>query len=728
MRRATKTIRLACLWLVLSASGFLLAVEVRGTVRDIYNQPLAGVRVRAGEGGPVFITDADGAFAFTSAEQATHLTLYFDNPQFHGEKRMLFLKDKSTPVNIYLIPVRLLREDVTVTALNSVEKTVAAPMAQNVVSSATVREDQPETVVQAVQKSPGVHFIGKGGITVTPSIRGLARRRVLFLIDGARITSDRSAGASAHFFPPEMIRQVEIARSAQSVIYGSDAIGGVIQVISRSGRDPESGIAALNLSGHSADGKFNGGLALRGKAGAFSWLAAVQVARAGDYASAAGSVLNSGYRYYSASLAMDYETEKRGLRLGFFGAAGRDIGKPERANDRTVASFYPEDNTRLLTLSYRDKGPMANGSLNFSFFIDANDYELDKVKYAEGQTDISRNHAFDFGMRAFLKTAIAHGISCQAGIDYYGRRGVDMKNETWRQGVLRESSFPVAAGRRGDLGLYATLAWSAPAGFELLAGGRLATFYRSALAAGVFRENRSLAPALFLGVTRRIGDVLTLFVNSGTAFRLPSLSEAFYTGITGRSSIVGNPALEPEKSLSIDAGVKVHQRDLFIGAYFFQNSIRAMIEKFPLPGAAYTYANIEQGRIRGLELEFQYYPWKKLEIFGNGFCYRGRSNSGSALNDVPSARLFLGTKLWAGRLWGEMNWLAAAALRRPGPAEVAAAAYAVCDLKAGCYFSNRVILSAKIANVFNRAYYANGDPDMPLAKGIDLSLGLNLNL
>ncbi len=55
-------------------------------------------------------------------------------------------------------------------------------------------------------------------------------------------------------------------------------------------------------------------------------------------------------------------------------------------------------------------------------------------------------------------------------------------------------------------------------------------------------------------------------------------------------------------------------------------------------------------------------------------------------------------------------------------------AYGVTDLKAGCYFSNRLTLFAKIANLFNRAYYANADPDIPLARGVDLSVGLNLNL
>ena len=110
-----------------------------------------------------------------------------------------------------------------------------------------------------------------------------------------------------------------------------------------------------------------------------------------------------------------------------------------------------------------------------------------------------------------------------------------------------------------------------------------------------------------------------------------------------------------------------------------------MIEKFPVADSAYTYGNIERGCISGLEFEFQCFPLKKLEFFGNGFYYRGSGNGG-ALNDVPSAKFSLGTKLWLGRLWGEVDWLAAAALRRPGPAEVAVDAYQVFDLKAGCIF------------------------------------------
>ncbi|MCU0235894.1 MAG: TonB-dependent receptor [Acidobacteria bacterium] len=725
-KKKRRSLYLACLLTTLAMP--LAALEVRGTVRDIHDRPLAGIVVKVADGEHAVVTDADGAFAFSVDEAIPFLTLHFVSTQFHLEKRVISLRGAAVRMKVYLIPVRQLKEDVAVTAMNSAEKAIAVPAAQKVISGMTLREELPESVTQAVQNSPGVHFIGKGGIAVTPSIRGLARRRVLFLVDGARITSDRSAGTSGHFFPPELVRQVEVSRSASSVLYGSDAIGGVIQVFSRAGGDPEPGFCTLNLSGHSADEKLNGGISLRGKAGGLSWLVAAQVAQAGNYASGKGTVLNSGYRYYSGSLDIGYDTEKRGFRLRFLGSAGRDVGKPDRANDLAVSSFYPEENTRLLNFSYREDGWPAAGSLNIALFVNASDYELNKVRPAVRQKEVSRNDALDFGFRAFLKKRFSERLSLQSGIDYYGRGGVEMVNETWQQGVLSEAAVPLADGRRGDLGLYSTLSWQSPHGLDWLAGVRLGSFCRSARSSGVFLESRSLAPAFFLGATRRIRNSLTLFVNAGTAFRQPSLSESFYTGITGRSTIVGNPGLEPEKSLNLDAGVKVHGRDLFIAAALFQCSIRGMIEKFPLGGTAYTYANIESGRVRGLELEFQYYPLQKLEIFGNGFYYRGSSGGGGALNDVPSARLFLGTKLWLGRLWAEVDWLAATAQRRPGPAESAVPAFQVCDLKAGCYFSSRVLLFAKIANVFNRAYYANGDPDIPLARGIDLSMGLSLSL
>ena len=382
----------------------------------------------------------------------------------------------------------------------------------------------------------------------------------------------------------------------------------------------------------------------------------------------------------------------------------------------------------MLNIAYHENALVANGSMNFSFFMNPNEYELNKIKFSSKQLDISKNRAMDIGLRACLKKNLHRYLSYQFGVDYYGRANVDMENETWKNDAFASGSFPVENGRRNDLGMYVTMDYSGLAGFDLVGGARLGASSRSAISDGVFSEKSSLAPALFLGVTRRIHDSLTLFFNAGSAYRVPSLSEAFYTGITGRNSIVGNPGLLAERSVNLDAGVKFHRNNTFIGMYLFQCSIFDMIEKFPLSATSYTYDNIERGRIRGLELEFQFYPLKSLEFFGNAFYYQGVSTvSGQYLNDIPSAKLFLGARFWLGRFWSEVNWMASAAVKHPGPAEVANADYQVTDIKAGCYLSNRFFLFLKAANLFNRAYAANADPDIPAAKGLDVSLGLNMN-
>ncbi|HUU06598.1 MAG TPA: TonB-dependent receptor [Patescibacteria group bacterium] len=720
--------RLHSVLLVMLLALPLAGVEIHGTVKDIYNRPLPGVQIRIAPGGGLLVSNEKGEFDFTVDASESVLELYFETPLHYPEKRYVSAKESTPYMKVYLIPLKLLREDVTVTALNEAEKAISVPFAQSVVSKIEIRENQSETIVQAMQNSPGVHFIGKGGVSVTPSIRGLARRRILLLAAGARITSDRSAGASAQFYPPELVQQIEIVRSAASVLYGSDAIGGVIQIIPRDAQNAEPGFATMNISSHSADQKLNGGFSLKQKFGPYSVLAAMQISQADDYSAAGERMLNSGYRYYTGNLIAGYETEKRSFSLSFLKSAGRDIGKPERANDPAVSSFYPLENINLLNIAYRENTLSANSSLNFSLFLNPNNYELDKIKQSAKQVDIAKNCALDFGVRTTFKKSLDSHLSYQFGVDYYGRANVDMENETWKNGIFDSGSLPVKNGRRNDLGMYATLDYSGLADFDLVGGVRLGTFSRNAISDGVFLKKSSWAPAFFLGITRKIKDSLTLFFNVGTAYRLPSLSEAFYTGITGRSSIIGNSGLKPEKSLNLDAGLKIHRKNIFLGAYFFQYSVRDMIEKFPLNDTSYTYDNIEQGRIRGLELEFQFYPLKKLEIFSNAFYYQGRSTvSEKPLNDIPSAKLFLGVKYWLGRFWSEVNWLGSAAVKRPGPAETAIPAYSVTDVKAGCYFSNRLFVFLKIANLFDRAYFANADPDIPLAKGLDFSVGLNLS-
>ncbi len=121
----------------------------------------------------------------------------------------------------------------TVTVLGAAPTLDAAPGAS---TSLLTRSDlelrHVQTLSQAVDVVPGVSAISEGQAAV-PAIRGLARGRTLILVDGARASTERRAGANASFLDPATVRTIEVARGPGSVAYGSDAFGGVIAARTR---------------------------------------------------------------------------------------------------------------------------------------------------------------------------------------------------------------------------------------------------------------------------------------------------------------------------------------------------------------------------------------------------------------------------------------------------------------------------------------------------------------
>ncbi len=699
---------------------------LNGRVGDLSGQPLADAAVQVRGAGLSCRSGADGAFQLTLPGSISQVHLQVTLTGYRAQVLRVARGGLPRGLQVRLAAQPLLHEEVTVTALNEAERAAAVPFAQSVVGAPAIREKLPENVVEAGLGVPGLQPVGKGGVAVTPGIRGLARRRVLVLLDGARLVSDRSAGTSAAFVPNELIERIEIVRSAAAVLYGSDAIGGVLQVFTGGRRPGAGGLGDFQLSAGSASGRLSGALRVGGPLGPLQTLLFVQHARSGDYRAPGGTVLRSGYEYTTTGLALAWSHRRREASLRLLASWGHDVGKPERANDPQVFSYYPSDRNLVLNLAWREREIRPGLDLHLEAFTAPSRSQLRKVKRRLDQTEESRTAAFDFGWRARLRKAFSPALSAQLGVDGFGRRNVRMENASWRGGEPTDHSVPLADGRRDDVGFYATVDYAGLKFFDLVGGARLTLLRRTATSDGRFSRRSGTAPAFFAGLTRHFGPNLTLFVNAGTAYRVPSLSEAFYTGISGRSTIRGNPALEPEKSLNLDAGLKWGRRRLFVGAYLFRTRVRGLIEKYPLADGSYTYANLLCGVVQGVEAEFQWLPRAGIELFGNGWLYRGRdSGSAAPLNDVPAARLLLGGRVWRGRFWAEVSGQAMAAQRDPGPAEVAVSSWRVTDLKAGWFASGRLTLTVRVSNLFDRLYYANADPDTPPARGIELAAGIS---
>ena len=724
--RVTKIFLFFCTMVVLRA--LLLPAEIRGIVKDHNKKPLSAVTVTVKNTKNATITDVDGKFVLVVPDELKSAVLVFDRKGFHPHEERVRVMDHVKVFNLFFISKDYIREKVSVTAMNQPEETISVPMAETSVSSLEIQEKIPESVVESLSDTPGVHFIGKGGYAVTPSIRGLARRRVLVLVDGARVTSDRRVGSSASVVPPELAKRIEVVRSAASVLYGSDAIGGVVNILSRPQDNEDQAnlrLNAVNLNFNSNNNFLNTGITYGLDSKKYHMYAGFQFTRAGDYSAPDEKILNSGYTYYAGVFDFSISDEKRDFYIGYMGGVGEDVGKPERDNDPNAYSIVPSESDHFFRLGYTEKTWINNGSLNFSMYLNPSTYFLNNHDVVNNAVEAADTRCLNLGLKTFLKKSVGKSFSYQLGLEWFSRQNlsIENRNET-TEGT--ETAYPIDNGLRNDYSAFLALTYKITPTIDLDGGIRYTHFSIEADVEGVKKEKSKGSSSFYLGVIKKINASTSLFVNVGRAYRFPSLSESFYTGITGRKYVVGNPLLEPESSLNIDTGLKISTEKFFAGFYFFSYRVDNLIERYKNENKIYTYDNIMQGKLLGGEVELQWTPFKNLNLFGHYFYYRGRSDQDDEpLNDVPAPRFYVGGKFFINRFWIEANFLQSFKKTDPGPSEEENDAYGLLNLQGGYYLSSELFIYVKLSNILDETYYANPDTDIPASKGFNLSAGIH---
>lgn len=172
--------------------------------------------------------------------------------------------------------------DVLISASRQVESRTATSAANTVFTRADIDRLQPNSITDLLSRVPGVQVAPTGGRGSLPGIfiRGTKAAQSLVLVDGVRIANATSGDSGLQFLDVDQIERVEVLRGSRSAVYGSDAIGGVIQIFTRRsntpGLQPRLRIAAgshqtvhrsLGLSGGNDATRFNLGASLDETAG-----------------------------------------------------------------------------------------------------------------------------------------------------------------------------------------------------------------------------------------------------------------------------------------------------------------------------------------------------------------------------------------------------------------------------------------------------------------------------
>lgn len=717
---ATKNLPVLFLAIFLAASA---ASAFEGRVVLPSGAPVAGAEVSILGWSATQRTDADGRFTWQPTPAPPFEVLVVLPGGRYMRPFPVTKLPESGPVTIQVQP--LAEESVTVTAGAAPTIESAPAAATTIVPKADIESRQPANLTQALENIAGVSQVSEGQSAV-PAVRGLARGRSLILIDGARVSSERRAGASATYLDPFVLDGVEVSRGPGSVAYGSDALGGVISARTRT-FTPGSALH-VRAAGDFGEGipggrggvEVSGGL---GKDGGFLVLG--HYSEYGNYDSPDGEVENSSFRDSGVLVRAGHRLGPGMLTAGWEGDYGRDIERP-RNNSRTVRFFYPEENSSRFTLSY-ETDPFAGFSrMGLTAFIGSYDVITDQDRFATSESPRSVERADvranDFHVKGFAERFFGP-VRIEAGVDVNGRFDLQALDISIRytDPPVENVNVSIEDAHRTDVGGYVTAEGQIISGLTA-AGGLRGDGVTTRNTGGYFgdRETSNAAVSGFAALTAGAFGGFSATAQYSHGFRDPVLSDRYFRGPSGRGFITGNPDLVPETSDQFDLALRYTGAGYRVGFFAYEYRITDLIERYPgeTPDDFF-FRNRGQAKLHGLELEAQADLPSGFSLALAAQIERGVTTDDEApIDDIPPESLTLQVRKTIGRGFAQVRGAAYSGDSNPGPTEIATPGYGLFDLGGGYRLAEWVELQAYVRNLFDRRYPVSPDPRAVLAPGI----------
>ncbi len=541
---------------------------------------------------------------------------------------------------------------VTATRLETPERRVGSSL--TVVTGEELVRTGKSFVLEAVEAVLGLSTVRNGGpgATASVSVRGANSEHTLFLVDGVEVNDPINPSRSydlSHLSLSE-VERVEILRGPQGLLYGSDALGGVINVITRSGRGrPSLGLAAATdtLQTLSAD------VSLAGSGATTSWSLGLFHERTAGISAASsaypGNTEKDGYSNLSLAARFGYDPKpEASFALTVRAAAARteldNFGGPGGDDPNSLQDY----GTLLVRGLYR--GLARNGRwervLSVSWLGARRDNvnPVDEDHPDERDEGLYRSDVFKVDWQNNLFLGPSNTLT--AGLELEEERGRSAYVSESLLGTV-ESDLPSVRAR--SAGAYVLDHWQVRDRFFVTAGAR-ADLHSLAGPAVTFR----VAPAYLIAATGT-----RLKATLGTGFKSPSLYQLFAPATAWGP--VGNPGLRPERATGWDAGVEQSFGGdrLVLGLTRFGNSFRDLVDFDYQAG----YVNIGRARTSGLEVSAEARPAAGARLSASYTRLSARDlDAGTELLRRPrdkvsaaaSARLFgrldgALTALWVGR-------------------------------------------------------------------------------
>ena len=557
----------------LGAQGLEHAGEIEGVVRDAASgAPLAGALVSVMDARQGATTHGDGSFHIAGISPGVHMIRV---ERLGYRTRTL---EVSTEEGGVLVVIELEASPLDISGLvvtgGLVERAASEALRPvNVLSGQDLQRRLQGTVAATLQSEPGVSVTSMGPATARPVIRGLSGDRVLMLEDGSR-SGDMSSTGSDHAsaLDPSSARRIEVVRGPASILYGSNALGGVINVI----RDevpsdvPHHPTGAVTLQGQSVTDAVGGSAHVRfGLTDHVPVRIEVGGRTSGDLSTPIGMLSNTGVETFNVGAGTAWVEDRGHLGAAFrayrnhYGIPGGFVGGHEEG----VRIEMERVSTRADGRMEGEWGPFRSVEVDAAYTwyrhleIEPPNIIGTFFKLQTTSADVLARHE---GWGPFSNGAVGARASLEDFNFAGGLSTPDTRRATMAAYVFEEIDLDplrIEAGLRYD--------WARADPRQDDPDSPI----------GAIRDRTFHAASGSLGLLYDLGGGLAAGASLSRAFRTPDVNELYSEGphLAAYAFEVGNPSLDNEVGVGVDAFVRMDGERVSAELTGFRNAISGFI-------------------------------------------------------------------------------------------------------------------------------------------------------
>jgi len=552
---------------------------------------------------------------------------------------------------------------------------------------------------------PGLSLNGQGGLMQSYSLRGFSRARIRTEVDGIPLITDRRAGNSASFITPDFISSLAVQKGASSTIYGSGAIGGVVNLYTIADNNQkfsashQSNAKQQSLSFSYGVDQYQGGLSYR---------------KSGNSVDGNGQVLNDGFSQTSALFKIQTQVNNLDFLFSWLPSVSKDIGKSSALYPQERITLYPEEIHSLSQIQFRSSRDWL-----FKLFHHYQNWDSE-VERVGKRINLTQYQAHTLGALYYRNHNLFFGEG-RIGLDWLARQGVNIGETELSLNRTVNFQQSLINGQQSNYAIFVDEHWQFDS-VKLMTGLRYDFIHQENL---IVEQKSARSKHKLNGtfaLTWQASPHWSFRTEYGTSFRFPSLTELYFNGDTPRGLTVGNSNLVPETSKGFAFDIQYQNDNAEIALNSYQQHIDNYIERFRVDPNTRSYRNLSTGKITGLELSI---GWQFIDEITHKLSYQwqqGEDDKGETLADLNPPQWQLNTtwQLTQGTLQSNLRYRIANDSYADGEQPLQSAV--ILDFKWQWLLTEQLSIELSANNLFSKLYYGSSDKDAAFQPGRTVGL------